>query len=126
MQLLRSLRRKPPPLMRNDERPRVVDQPEPGFFELRLVRGGPLVGARIIHEQGWWTAWIDGKLCGPADQDPVRAEGVCRIWNGARRIDRVLYDFRLSTKSWALANEPDHPAANPGEPIDLGRMRSLF
>lgn len=28
--------------------PRAVDQPEPGFFSMRLVRGGPIVPCRIF------------------------------------------------------------------------------
>ena len=30
---------------------RSVDRPEPGFFTLRLVKGGPKVPARIVHVQ---------------------------------------------------------------------------
>ena len=93
---------------------------------MRLVRGGPLVAAVIKHEAGLWSAEIDGTPCGEADADPAAAAGVFRIWHGASRIDRTLFEFRLSVKSWAMANDPTHPSANAFEVIDLNRMRSLF
>ena len=58
------------------EKPRAVDQPEAGFFELRQVRGGPLVAAVIKHEGGLWSAEIDGVPCGEPHHDPACADGV--------------------------------------------------
>jgi hypothetical protein len=105
--------------------PRAVDKPEPGWFEMRLVRGGPLVAAAVYFENGLWQAAIDGKL-GPASADPALADGVFRIWHGAERCDREIFEFRRDVKTWAMANDPSHPAANPREVIDLHSRRPLF
>ena len=107
-----------------NQAPRRVDRPEPGYFELRLVRGGPLVGARIVHEDGLWSAWIDGELADEPAPQPSLA--VFRIWHGGSSCDRSIYDFRLAVKSWAMANDPSHPSMQPNAVIDLGSRRSLF
>jgi hypothetical protein len=105
---------------------RRVDLPEPGFFELTLVRSGPLVAAKITFADGLWGAWIDGVPCGDMNADPALADGVFRIWHGARRISESDYNYRLSVKSWALKHDNTHPAANPRQSIDLDARPSIF
>ena len=107
-------------------RPRHVDKPEPGFFEMRLVKGGPLVGARIVHEDGLWSAWIDGAPCGPPHPDPVYANGVYRIWHNAAFSDELSYNFRMELRAWALKHDPEHWAARPQLPVNLPDRPSLF
>ena len=97
--------------------PRIVDQPEPGFFTTRLVRNGPLVPARIIwHEGEGWQAVVNGEP-GPTSYDDVVA-GVDLIWNYCPRISEAEYEFMLAVIAWAEEHEPRHPAANPRRPID--------
>lgn len=107
--------------MSRAEAPRAVDKPEPGYFLLRLVRGGPHVAARILHDDGQWQAIIDGVAADP-HADPAQAVGVFRIWHGGRRCTQAEYDYRLSLKSWAVAAMPQHPAAQPRQPIDLASL----
>ncbi len=92
--------------------PRRIDQPEPGFFKLRLVRKGPWVAGRISHAMGFWSASIDGVPCGQRHPDPFAADGVSRIWESAARIEQAEYDALLGT-----------PSATPKTlPIDLGAL----
>jgi hypothetical protein len=106
---------------------RSVDQPEPGWFEMRLVKGGPPVAARITRdEQGLWGAWIDGVPCGAMHTDPTLAAGVFRIWHGGRFCTEAEHDYRLAMKAWALEHDGNHPAANPTKPINLGARAPLF
>jgi hypothetical protein len=90
---------------------RVLDQPQPGCFRLRLVRGGPFVGACIKHALGFWSAEIDGQPCGAAHADPVQAAGVCRIWNNADSITAGEYAL--------LLRRPPVPA---DQPVNLATM----
>lgn len=107
------------------QKPRRVDEPEPGFFELSLVRGGPKVAGQIVHEDGRWHAVIDGQPF-PAMADPLLCRQVMKLWHHGRPIDESAYRFRLATKDWAVQHNPDHPAARPRQPISLVAMPSLF
>jgi hypothetical protein len=103
--------------------------PIPGYYRLKLIKGGPWVGARIVYgpppdpidgteldRAPRWQAWLDGKMIG-ADRDPHRA-GAFRIWP-AHSIEKAEYEYLIANSQWAKANSPNDPAANPGRPIDL-------
>lgn len=105
---------------------RRIDVPEPGFFSMRLRRKGVQVGARIVHHDGLWWAEIDGKQVGEPHADPAYADGVFRVWTSGRRISVEEHAYLLDLAAWARANAPDHPAANPRQPINLTATRSLF
>lgn len=105
---------------------RLIWPPEPGFFALRLARGGWRVPARIHHAGGVWWAEIDG-IAGPADPDPAYARGVDRIWHGGIRIQAESeYRYMLALKAWAAANDPRHPCLHPTQPIDRMRLSPLL
>lgn len=99
------------------EAPRRVDVPEPGFFLLRLVKGGVQVAARIIHDESGWSAEINGER-GPAAADPFEAPGLSKIWTFGLRVDEAEYRYRLDVAQWARAHQPTHPAADPTRPVD--------
>ena len=105
---------------------RRIDQPEPGYFLLRLVKGGPQVAACIRHDAGLWSAEIDGEPCGPAHADPSQADGVFRIWHAGRPTTAEEFAYRLQLRSWAVANDPSHPAAQASRPVDLRVLPPLF
>jgi hypothetical protein len=109
---------------RRSEPSRRIDAPEPGFFRLRLVPGGWPVPARILHDGEKWQAIIDGIAADP-HPDPSIA-GVDRIWTSGTRIEQPEYDWRLATKAAALAEQPDHPAANPRKRMDPMLLRSFM
>ena len=101
-----------------------IDRPEPGFWAIRLTRGGVEVGARI-----WWhqtrfepgvhsnlmerspilSAEIDGKPVTPYD---------VRIQRG-REISEEVYLYLVADRAWARKHRPEDPAANPRKPVDL-------
>ncbi len=59
---------------------RAIDAPEPGFFRMKLVRGGPWVPARIFTRLGHLAAEINGQPC-----------DVDRVWNGGHFISEDDY-----------------------------------
>jgi hypothetical protein len=83
--------------------------PVPGLFRVRMVRGGPFVGAEIKNAMGFWSAAVNGEPCGAHDPDPMQATGVDHIWE---------FGTRVSDPEFAelLANAP----ASPDRKIDLG------
>ncbi len=109
---------------------RVLTDPQPGLYTLRLVPKGWPVAARLDRsEDGIWSCWIDGeRVPGEWIQDGllamlaswVQADDVAPI---ARLIvwgvpcDEGTYQHRLAMKAWALAHSPRHPAANPRKSI---------
>lgn len=105
---------------------RHVDEPQPGFFELRLVRGGPKVAGQIVLQDGRWHAVINGERQGEPVADPLCSRAVMKLWHHARPIDEAAYRYLLAKKDWAEQHQPDHPAARPNRPIQLTAMRSLF
>jgi hypothetical protein len=108
---------------RRHEPSRRIDQPEPGFFKLRKVKGGPFVAARIDYEAPLWSAEIDGQPCGLPDPDPAHADGVFRIWTTAVRIDSKEYDRMREHKATAPLTDPVH---NAHEPINLNKLPTIY
>lgn len=112
---------------RRSEAPRIVDKPEPGFFEIAKVRGGPLVGARIVlWDDGTWQAEVAGEWQQPAHEDWVLAGWVARLWLYGRMITEEQYRYRLGLQQWAELNDPGSPHARPDEKIDLNKIASIY
>lgn len=110
--------------------PRAVDKPEPGFFRLRLIKGGPWVPAQIRRVGTEWHATIAGVLSVYQseldDSCPSDAVAVWRIWHGGKEINEDDYQLMLQRMAWARRDMPDHPAANPDKPVDMTKLPSLF
>jgi len=104
---------------------RLIWPPSPGWFKLRLVRGGWQVPAMICHHDqiGWWAV-LDGEQFAPHD-DPAHAPRVSDIWTGTI-IDEATYDWLLAVKAWARQHEPDHPCLSPTKPISHRRLIPHF
>jgi hypothetical protein len=105
---------------------RAVDKPEPGYFSMKLVKGGPLVGARIIFDGGMWSVEIDGEMKGGQVADPNDNLAIFRVWHGATIIDETEYRFLKERSAWAKVNDPKSPFANPTTPIDFTRHPPIF
>lgn len=82
---------------------RIIGQPRPGFFKMRLVRGGPYVAARIWQAGEALKAHINAF---PADLD--------RVWEFGREIGADEYKRLMGS------------ALVASEPADLSRMPSPF
>jgi hypothetical protein len=109
--------------------PRYLDQPAPGFWLMRLVKGGPLVPACIqwihtTHEPGepenamerspFLAAFLAGK---PVDLDRVST------WAKEGTLDEPEYRFRLKEMvEWAMPGRDTYArkvaVARPYEKID--------
>lgn len=96
--------------------PRAVDQPRAGFFMLRLVKHGPWVPACIKVDFGVFSAEIDGKPFGDANTDPLKADGVMKIWHWGREVSEAEYQAALKRTV-----RPD-----PRKPVDLRKLPPLF
>ncbi len=98
---------------RRNEPPRRIDQPEPGYFKVRLCRKGPWVGAEIRHNVNTgWKAFINGESCGFANQDYIVADGVNRIWTFGSTITAAEYKA-LMIKRPTSPDLPINPNAEP-------------
>jgi hypothetical protein len=112
---------------------RQVGKPEPGFFKLRLVKGGPLVGARITHgptidpdtgETLDRSPFYAGEINGKPDPDPrpEPSDAVWKIWEHGERIGEDEYRFLIADRAWVAQHEPHRPEANPTKPVDLATL----
>jgi hypothetical protein len=108
---------------RRHEPSRRIDQPDPGFFKLRLVKRGPFVAARITYDPPLWSAEINDEPCGLHDPDPARADGVFRIWTVGVRIEKAEYDRMREHKMTARQTDPVHRAR---EPINLNKLPTVY
>jgi len=94
--------------MRN-EPARRIDQPEVGWFRMRLIKRGPYVAARISRPFGcYWQATINGKSS-PMSADPAEAR-VFDIWTWAEMISEGEYEALLK-----------HAPADPYQPIHASK-----
>jgi hypothetical protein len=102
------------------EKPAITENPEPGFFKRRLVKGGPEVPVQIWIEEERDEA---GDLM--ADQvvkctvDGVLAD-VDSHWSYccARPITEAEFDYLSRVSAHAKARAPREPLANPRKRID--------
>lgn len=121
-------------LMANTE-VRHIDRPQPGFFKLRMCRGGAWSFFRIAYgpaadpetgtpmDRPWlWEVWQDGLQIGRASPDPVAA-GVMPIWIGGLPITEAEYRAGCARAIWAREHRPDLPEARPERRADLVTMR---
>lgn len=104
------------------EAPRQSDTPRPGFYLLRLVRGGPWVGAEIIHDaDGQWRTMLDGKWEGPS-RNPWILPMMEKIHFGGRETTESEVRFRVGAARWAAIYAPSSAPANPHKPIDIDSL----
>ena len=121
---------------------RVLIRPNPGFYVMRLLRGGPLIPALIYrrcpmvvpqpsalggpHPDDW---------CRPLDRSPqyrAQIDGklvtVDRVWTARslRSISPAEYQFRMGTlRQWAQVH-PVMPEARPRGRVNLAALPPLF
>jgi hypothetical protein len=118
---------------------RLADVPEPGFYRLKLVRGGPFVPARIYvpcpfeiedeSQLGWpverrhcagMQRWSLRATINDEDADPLD------VWQRGNRISAIDYHKMIAVRDRAVAHEPYAPEANPRGKVNLARQPSLF
>ena len=108
-----------------------LDDPQPGFFRMRLVRGGPFVAAEIRHgyptdpatgeelteRPVMWEALINGYRIATPSPDPVAA-GVFRIWGIATPEKEHIARYIKDMNWWAEDNQAEWPDASPEKPVN--------
>jgi len=116
------------------------DIPLPGFYAMRLVKGGievPIMiwhGCPVIEGERQdrcprWCVAIDGKSCRLDKDQQCRVPlDVFDAWPACsgHRIQAREYAFLRRRTKWARAYAPSHPAANPRERIDLRALPPRF
>ena len=104
-----------------------MDEPQPGFFLIRMMRRGPEVPARI-----WWSTGTDEEGH-PLDR-PLRlsAEIIDRevdpleVWHRKRvPIPEQEFRYRRDLIRWARVHRPDMPECHPYRPVDMLRLPPL-
>lgn len=123
-----------------NSQPHIMGTLGPGYFRLRLVKGGPQVGAEIFYgppldpvtgepleRSHRWMVRINGKVhkdCLLDERDP----GGAMVWrvSHSHRISRDDYEHMARVAEWARKNAPGLPEARPADRIKLGEMKSLF
>ncbi len=130
---------------------RRTDQIVPGWYETKLVKGGPLVGARIafmppddpitgepMDRSYRYRLWIGGREIiddgQPTQRDPetnkiVRVGFLDRLWNIAltgNPVEEHRYHHLVAVHEWEVEHRPDLPAASPRAAVELSRIKPLF
>lgn len=108
----------------------------PGHYRIKLGRGAPWSPVRVDYgppvvdgvvqdRSSMWSVWINGKLAYDPSPDPLKA-GCERVFPHARPIKKAEYDYLIAVGRYARAHEPDSPAANPTEAIDVNKSKPIF
>lgn len=97
----------------------IPDEPCPGFFQCKLVKGGIFVPARIWLEQ---DVGEDGELLGAELRCEVNGEPADPFdkWSYlcGEPISEAQFNYLTARNRWAAWHAPHEPAANPRKPID--------
>ncbi len=97
------------------------DEPQCGYFEMRLVKGGPMVPAKI-----WMVQITDpetGELLAD-EQLQCEIDGEHRdaseawSWLCGRPITEARFNYLTATRKWAQKHAPGEPYADPRKPVD--------
>jgi len=83
--------------MNRDQPSRLIDEPEPCFIRMKLIRNGPSVGARIFRRLGMLAGEINGQ-----------AADIYQIWHAGKFIDEVAFNILMTP-----------PLLNPWIPVHV-------
>jgi hypothetical protein len=120
--------------------PRVISQPTPGLYRVRLARKGVWVAATIRRESDSYTAEVCGigvTWKGTAERLLAEVEGLLmegralnhpmlRISLFGIPIERTEWEFLTARREWAIQHAPEDPYANAAASIDLNELPPLF
>lgn len=117
---------------------RATDWIEPGYYETRLVKGGPPVGVMITFgppvdpvtgeemDRSWRHRVFVNDVERPDDGERRWQDFLWNVALCADRIDEHRYRYLAATAAWEAEHRPDLPAASPRVAVDLSRLKSLF
>jgi len=109
--------------------------PKPGFYKLKLVRGGVYVPVRIWHgppvvdgepqdRSPRWCVAIDGRTT----DDKGELFDIERAWPFCAKepIDGITYHYMVAYAQWARAHNIAHPKAQPRRAVDFNTLKVRF
>ena len=104
------------------------DEPQSGFYRMRLVKGGPFVPVAI-----WIDKQVDEVTGELTDDERLvalangKTADPTRVWSFCARHPITEEDYRdfIEVQEWASHHSPDHPAANPYRPLNLLDMEPV-
>lgn len=106
-----------------------IEEPQPGWYRTRLVRGGVYVGARI---------WLDAERCPESgdllSDEVLRAEVDGKpadphdVWMRCadEPVSAEEYAFLIADRRHARDWRPNDPEATPRAPVNLNSMPPIF
>ncbi len=108
--------------------PTINDDPQPGYYKRKMVKGGPWVGVRIWLEQ---EIGEDGDLLSEPRMkcmvgDDAADAGDQWLWVCTSPISAADYDYLTDTQRYATHRDPSMPEARPRESVDLNRLEPIL
>ena len=110
--------------------PREIARPRPGFFRVRLIKGGPWVAARIFQpcpiemEPEYWNV-LDRSPSLEAEINGLPGR-VMRIWLSGEEISAAEFHYLLDDAGWCERYAPAEPRANPERAVDVRETQPVF
>lgn len=104
------------------------DSPVPGFYAVRLTRGGVECAAQVIQDDdGHWSGLINGDAVQDGEEDANRTfpDRLLNISLFGRRIDKGEYDYLLARYFHYRKNDPADPRARPKERVNRRLMKPI-
>ena len=89
----------------------------PGFYKMKLARGGPWVAVKLEKAGEGWRAVVDG-VASDWHPDAPLAKHVLQTRLHGVPITESIYRYLLAYAEWCRANDPTAPEANPAERYD--------
>jgi hypothetical protein len=123
-----------------------IGVPSAGFYQCRLARGAiwvpveiyfgrPVVDGELLDRSPRWCAVVDGRtdrndydddgnLLGRVPLDPILDD----VWVHCcgHPISKREYEFKTKLRTWAKEHDPNHPAANPRQRIDVHKLKPAW
>lgn len=98
------------------------DDPQCGWFQRKLVKGGPMVPARI-----WLFGEVDEETGELIDQEILQCEvngekaDPVEQWSylAGNPIPEAAFNYLTALSAYVLEHQPEHPLANPRKPVDI-------
>lgn len=101
-------------------KPQITDQPHPGFYRRKLVKGGPFVPVRVwmegprdesgeLLDDEVMKCEVDGREVDAADQ---------WLWICSYPIPEREYTYMIGLSKYAKKHDKREPLANPRKPIN--------
>lgn len=112
------------------------NNPEQGFYKIRLVKDGPFAPVHILRlcvcsvgefELHDWSEGCDRYPQLTALRNGIEVE-MDKVWPFCMNwpITAEEYDTLLAGNKWAEKYAPDSPGANLGEPVNHNTIEPLF